>query len=108
MSDAVPQVVNRHWYHKTGVPSEARYIGRGTVLGNPFTVREHGAEEALRRYRRWLWDKIRDGDPAVLAEMREITPDTLLMCSCAPRPCHGDVVARAWKWMHDRGMLEPR
>lgn len=103
----VPEVVNRHWYHKTGLPPGARYIGRGTPLGNPFMVIEHGMA-ALPMYRRWLWTKIQGGDPKVMAELRAITPDTKLVCSCAPKPCHGDVVVRAWKWLRDQGKLDPK
>lgn len=105
--EAEPEVVNRHWYHKTGLPERSRYIGRGTPLGNPFTVAEHGMA-ALDLYRRWLWNKIQGADPSVMAEMRAITPMTKLVCSCAPRPCHGDVVVRAWKWMRDQGMIDER
>ena len=102
----LPEVVNRHWYHKTGLPPEARYIGRGTPLGNPFTAQQYEVDEALDLYRRWLWKKIRGGDEAVLAELRRITPETKLVCSCKPKPCHGDVVVRAWGWIRDQGMLE--
>ena len=51
-SHRMPFVINRH-HHKDGLPSGAIYIGRGTPLGNPFTVQEHG-EDALGLYRRWL------------------------------------------------------
>ncbi len=102
----LPEVVNRHWYHKTGLPPEATYIGRGTPLGNPFTAQQYGVEGALERYRTWLWRRIRERDRTVLRELRRITPDTKLVCSCKPKRCHGDVVVRAWVWMRDQGMLE--
>lgn len=56
-------------------------------------------------YRRWLNSKIRGKDPAVLAAMRAIRPDSLLVCSCWPRPCHADVIRSAWCWMRRAGML---
>ncbi len=102
--EQLPTVVNRHWYKGKALPPEARYIGRRTPLGNPYTVAEHGSA-AMDLYRTWLWDKIRQKDAAVCAEMRAITPETLLVCSCKPRPCHGDVVVRAWSWMRDKGLL---
>lgn len=102
--EQLPTVVNRHWYKGESLPSEARYIGRGTPLGNLYTVSEHG-ERALELYRMWLWDKIHRSDAAVCAEMQAITPETLLVCSCKPRPCHGDVVVRAWSWMRENGMI---
>jgi len=99
-----PQVVNRHHYRRTGLPRGARYIGRGTPLGNPYTVAEHGSS-ALELYRKWLWKKIRQRDVAVMEEMRRIKPGDLLVCSCKPRPCHGDVVVAAWTWMRREGLL---
>lgn len=99
-----PTVVNRHWY-KTGLPVGAIYIGRGTPLGNPFTVAEHGIE-ALALYRAWLWKRIQDRNADVLGAMRAIRPGTLLVCSCKPRPCHGDVVVKAWLWLRSQGILE--
>ena len=103
--EQLPTVVNRHWYKGKPLPAEARYIGRGTPLGNPYTVDELGVGDALDLYRTWLWGKIRKNDPSVYAEMRAITPETLLVCSCKPRPCHGDVVVRAWSWMRTTGLI---
>lgn len=100
----IPTVVNRHHYKRKRLPPQARYIGRRTPLGNPYTVKEHG-QEAMELYCRWLIDKLRHNDADVLAEMRSITPATLLVCSCKPRPCHGDVVLGCWVWMKARGML---
>ena len=50
-------------------------------------------------------------DPAVLLQLRSITPTTLLVCSCnskpprPPKPCHGDIVASAWQWLKNTGQL---
>jgi len=103
MSDAegereLPLVINRHHYKKKPKPRPWIYIGRGSPLGNPFTVKEHGLD-ALELYRSWLWRKLVERDPGVLAEMRKITAQHHLVCSCAPRPCHGDVVVKAWAWL---------
>jgi len=97
-----PTVVNRHHFHGKRLPEPFVYIGRGSPLGNPFTVAEHGAESALALYRRWLWDRIRASDRRVLEALRRITPRHHLVCSCAPRPCHGDVVVAAWHWLRSR------
>jgi hypothetical protein len=99
-----PVVVNRHWYKGKRIPSPWRYIGRGTPLGNPFTVDDHGPE-ALELYRRWLWSKIVGRDASVLKELASIQPEEHLVCSCKPRPCHGDVVVRAWIWAKDKGII---
>lgn len=99
--EPAPTVVNRHHY-RNGLPQSAIYIGRGTPLGNPYTMAEHG-ERALDLYRRWLWAKIRSHDPSVMAALRQIGSRSLLVCSCKPRPCHGDVVVKAWLWLREQG-----
>ena len=69
----------------------------GTALGNPFRLEQH--PDALDRYRAWLWDRLERDDPKVMAAMSLIDTESYLVCSCAPRPCHGHVVERAWEWM---------
>lgn len=99
-----PVVLNRHHYRGRPMPRPWRYIGRRTPLGNPFTVAEHG-DHALDLYRRWLWEKIQARDPEVLRELAAIAPGEHLVCSCKPRPCHGDVVVRAWAWVRETGVV---
>lgn len=124
----MPHVVNRHHYRyveHVGPPPKKKprkgqnllpdpwiYVGRGSPLGNPYrpTSASHHSEElthdgALQLYRKWLYDKIRGNDRRVLQAMRSITEDMALVCSCSPRPCHADFVARAWHWMSTNGML---
>ncbi len=125
MSDDGPRVVNRHHYaHEPGfgpaperqparvlprLPTPRIYIGRGTPLGNPFRAPDDGPiEVVLALYRRHLWAKIRANDYDVLTELTTITVAHSIVCSCAPRPCHGDVVVVAWRWCLDHGMLRPR
>ncbi len=102
-SASVPTVINRHHYRGKRLPHPWLYIGRNSrdpskasPLQNPFTVREHG-DRALDLYREHLRRLVAEGDPAVLAELRKITPAHHLVCSCAPRPCHGDVVVEVWR-----------
>lgn len=98
-----PIVVNRHHYRGKSLPEPWVYIGRGTPLGNVVSRRDtHSEEEAMRLYRKWLWGRLRVGDRAVLDALRAITPRHHLVCSCAPRACHGDVVLAAWKWLRER------
>lgn len=79
------------------------YVGRGTALGNPYAVAEYG-DRALELYRKWLWKKIAENDPAVLNTLFAIQPDHGLVCSCAPKPCHADVIVAAWTWCHEHGV----
>lgn len=100
MPRTAPEVVNRHWY-EAGLPRPNIYIGRGSPLGNPFTLREHGSE-ALSKFRAHLWQKIRAGDSVVMRELDRITADHHLVCSCKPGPCHGDVIVKAWRWLQSQ------
>jgi hypothetical protein len=121
MNDVALLVVNRHRYlptpgvgprvqPRTGrerrpeLPQPWIYVGRGSPLGNPFTREEHG-DAALELYRRWLFERIRQNDSRVLLQLRSIRPGAVVVCSCAPKPCHADVVVRAWAWLRDRGLV---
>ena len=96
----MPTVINRHHYRGKDLPEPWLYVGRGTPLGNPYTLAEHGMN-ALPLYKAWLWRQIRSGSPLVLAALRSITPEHHLVCSCAPRACHADIIVRAWLWLRD-------
>ena len=90
------QVLNRH--NLDGWPKGARYIGRGTPFGNPFAIGEDGDRDTvIRKFRDWLIREIDDGNPRILEAMRGLREDTPLVCSCAPRPCHGEVVRELWE-----------
>lgn len=103
----MPIVVNRHHFESQDeIPGPWIYIGRGTPLGNPYLLKDHGEQDCLRLYKKHLWRKIRDFDRDVIAELRRITPEHRLVCSCAPRPCHGDVVVKAWEWCRERGIVK--
>lgn len=118
----MPKVVNRHHFRYVegvGPPPKVKprkgqnylpapwiYVGRGTPLGNRFKpTREVTRDEALASYRRWLWERIRANDPMVLLAMRSIDQDTALVCSCAPKTCHADIVVRAWLWMREQNLV---
>lgn len=102
-----PHVCNRHHYKsREEIPEPWLYVGRGTPLGNPYTVDEHGLERAMNGYREWLWKRIVHRDPGVLAELGKITAEIHLVCSCAPRPCHANTIVKAWKWAKGRSVLD--
>lgn len=74
------------------------YVGRGTVFGNPFTVEEHGREEALELYSRYLHDEIQlpwsKVGRAIDKLGRRVSDgeNFVLLCSCAPKACHADIL----------------
>ena len=79
------------------------YIGRNvgrrgfarSLFANPFSVRDWGRERSIKRYREWL---LQGGLPPFdvrrpsLEDIRGLRGKRL-GCWCAPKPCHGDVLA---------------
>ena len=98
-----PRIWNRHHGAPPCAGELAVYVGRGSPLGNPFTLdrsrtREAQAEEILGRYREWLWGQMRRRSPQ-LAALHGLRADSVLVCSCWPQRCHAEVIVRAWRWM---------
>jgi hypothetical protein len=100
---AEPRLWNRHHGNP---PGPALYVGRGSPLGNPFTLepgddRLTAAPRILGAYRRWLWARVDQGstefDPAVVSAIDSITAEHFLVCSCWPSLCHAEVIVRAWR-----------
>ena len=72
------------------------YIGRPSKWGNPFVVGQDGTrEEVIAKYEQWLLADEQSALRAALTELR----GKVLGCWCAPKACHGDVLAR----LSDRG-----
>ena len=64
------------------------YIGRPSKWGNPYPLRTESQRAAgIAQYRTWLVLQ-----PHLMAELSELFGKRL-GCFCAPRPCHGDVLA---------------
>jgi hypothetical protein len=71
-------------------PADAVYVGRPSEWGNPFTIGKDGdRDEVIAKYREYVTAPER-------AEMREAIRQVLggkdLVCWCAPKPCHADVL----------------
>lgn len=72
------------------------YVGRPSPWGNPFShvpsdapYRVASREEAIQKFEEWLL-----AQPALVARVKRDLRGKVLGCWCAPRPCHGDVLAR--------------
>jgi hypothetical protein len=66
------------------------YIGRGSIWGNPFPLRNYSKEERNRvcdLYEVWFWTT---DLPNHLHELK----DKVLGCHCKPLRCHGDFLAK--------------
>ena len=96
-------VVNK--YKHTPTENDV-YIGRGGVLGNPFTsIKDKqtkaeficdSREESVESFRKYIEEKIASKDKKICDELNRIykMPQSNLVCFCAPKPCHGDVIKR--------------
>ena len=100
-------VYNSHNEDHTSNPNNF-YIGRGGVLGNPFThngVKTKLAklsfktrEEAIEAYDKYF-EKVYGADEDFTKAFDEIYKhykngeDVYLQCFCKPLPCHGDILA---------------
>lgn len=93
------------------------YIGRrsygkkGSVLENKFIIGKDGnRNEVVEKYRRWLWTEFnKEGE--VYNELVRIARKVKngkkvdLVCWCAPKGCHGDVIRNCIKWMIKDGLV---
>lgn len=66
------------------------YIGRGSIWGNPFTVKEFGRERCIEMYREYIIKQL-DQDPDLVRQLLSLRGKTL-GCFCKPQACHGDVL----------------
>lgn len=81
----------------------AQLIDRNTPLGTPYRLTKdepYLRQECLRKYKRWLWENIKLPSSAPAQELRRLATlaaeeDVYLRCWCAPKPCHGQIVAAA-------------
>jgi len=93
-------VLNKHTKGVSG-----SYVGRGTPLGNPFRAKnETDRERVIVLYRQWLWDRMREkGSPAAkmldgLTKTYIRTGKLNLVCWCAPKKCHAEIIRAAILW----------
>jgi hypothetical protein len=91
-------VVNK--YKHTPTENDV-YIGRGSVLGNPFTSIKDRATKAefisdnpIEDFQKYLEDKIAQKDKKICDELNRIykMEEVNLVCFCKPKPCHGDII----------------
>ena len=93
------------------LPGQA-YVGRPSPLGNIYQIGPDGTrEEVINKCRVWLWEQIRPRPGAAppsrqLVELLRLLAlaragPLELLCWCAPRPCHAEVIRAALIWLHD-------
>lgn len=64
------------------------YCGRPSKWGNPFKIGPDGnRKEVLQKYQIWV-----DTQPALVYDMKNELRGKNLICWCAPKTCHCDVI----------------
>jgi hypothetical protein len=86
---------NAKYYDGPGV-----YVGRPSVLGNPFKIGKDGTttrEDAIRRYDEWFNNQLQSSvqiEEAVIQCLSTLykTKKLTLICWCYPKSCHADII----------------
>ena len=98
------KVLNYYALGKT-IPDDAVYIGRGNAtrglphspFANPFKMNtEADRIGVVQNYRDWLWQQLQAGK-ILEADLLALQGKNLV-CYCAPKACHGDVLKDAVAW----------
>jgi hypothetical protein len=110
------QVVNFKMYGSKAVLDENfgdwTYVGREnkhyglqeSPLANPYCEGSGGREKCIQQFRAYLWWKIQKHDQAIMNALKSLDEDSVLVCWCAPKPCHAEVIAKAWAYCKKEGL----
>jgi hypothetical protein len=83
----MPRVLNKY---KDEIPPDAVYIGRGSPWGNPWAIRDElTREDVIAAYEAYV-----SQHPSLRIAIREALAGKDLVCFCAPKQCHGDILLR--------------
>jgi hypothetical protein len=81
----MPKVYN---IHLDTVPPGAVYVGRGSSFGNPFVINRDGSRDTvIAKFTKYLRE-----NPRLRDRIRKELRGRDLICFCAPKSCHGDVL----------------
>lgn len=100
------EVVNRHAYLFKIDGTFGEYIGRGTPLGNKYNTGNRNKD--IADFKKDLWEEMRRSDSEMSKELEKLyyiwkeTGKLILVCSCKPKACHGDVIKAALEWIDAR------
>lgn len=71
-------------------------IMRPGPLGNPYVMRSEAERDRVVDQ----FEHLVRTSPQLLERIRALPADALLECCCAPKRCHGDVIAKIWREIH--------
>ena len=82
----MPKVWNKR---DPNIPKDAVYVGRPSKWGNPFIVgRDGNREQVVEKFRQHFIDLF------WREQIQEELKGKDLVCWCAPKPCHADVLLK--------------
>ena len=76
------------------------YIGRGSKFGNPFKIgRDGNRQEVIDKYIVWVLNHPSNSE--LHKAIYNLPKDVILGCYCKPLACHGDIIIKIWKELHN-------
>ena len=97
------RVLNKH---SDILPKNAVYIGRPSKWGNPFPITsENDRNTVIRQYTYYLRDAL-ENKTITKQELLELD-NKHLVCYCAPKRCHGDVIMETIDYLRNRTRNAP-
>ena len=82
-----PRVWNKH---HPNIPHGSVYVGRPTKWGNPFIMsKEADRTHVVEQYKAWI-----QSQPELQRQAIRELRGRHLVCWCAPKPCHADVLLK--------------
>lgn len=83
----MPKVYNKH---QRNAPLDAVFVGRPSKWGNPFAIDHTKTREQVIAQ----FEELVLKSPITIASIKTELKDKDLVCFCAPRPCHADILLR--------------
>jgi len=83
------------------------FIGRGSIFGNPFKIQVVGSrKKSISLYENYVRKQIAgviSGDNSIKLPkaIYDLPEDAILGCYCKPKACHGDIIIKIWKELHE-------
>lgn len=82
----MPKVLNKR--NLISIPSDAVYVGRPSLFGNPYTIGKDGnRDEVITKFRKHFYSS-----GTLMDAARRYLKGKDLVCWCAPQACHADIL----------------
>lgn len=88
-------VANKKTFNEKDFDGKVVYIGRGSVFGNPFIMKDETMEERLKVINEYEEMFYSDEGKEIRVACKNLVDkhdDICLMCWCYPLSCHGDIL----------------